>query len=82
MVRVIDAKYVSDYKVWVRFDDGVEGVINLEDELYGEVFEPLRDVEKFKRFQLNTDIHTITWETGADFAPEFLHECARLSACA
>ena len=41
--RVIDASYVRDYVVWIRFSDGVEGEVDLANELDGPVFEPLRD---------------------------------------
>jgi len=41
MVRVIKAKHVKDYVIWLRFQDGTEGEVNLKDELYGDVFEPL-----------------------------------------
>jgi hypothetical protein len=37
------------------------------------VFEPLRDVTAFQAFELHSELHTIVWRNGADFAPEFLH---------
>ena len=43
MVRVIEAKHVKDYVIWLRFQDGTEGEVDLKDELYGEVFEPLKN---------------------------------------
>jgi len=30
----------------------------------------------FKRFRVDTELDTISWETGADLAPEFLYEKA------
>jgi hypothetical protein len=69
-VHVEEAKYLSDYKVWVRFKDGAVGEVDLADELWGPVFGPLRDLEQFKKLAVR--YHTISWETGADFAPEFL----------
>ena len=78
MVRVIEAKYVKDYVIWLRFNDGTEGEVDLEPELYGEVFEPLKDKQFFKSFFLNPDWHTIAWPNGADFAPEFLHSAVRV----
>ena len=71
-VHVEEAKYLSDYRVWVRFNDGAVGEVDLADELWGPVFEPLRDLEQFKK--LTVRYHTISWESGADFAPEFLRE--------
>jgi Protein of unknown function (DUF2442) len=80
MTRVIEAKYVRDYVIWLRFNDGTEGEVDLQDELYGEVFEPLNDREFFKKFVLNPEWHTIAWPNGADFAPEFLYSAIRVHA--
>ena len=41
--NVIDARYVRDYVIWFRFKDGTEGEVDLSAELWGPVFEPLRD---------------------------------------
>jgi hypothetical protein len=46
--------------------------VDLAGELAGEVFAPLRDIHRFKEFSLR--YHTLAWENGADFAPEFLRE--------
>ena len=54
----------------------VEGDIDLEKELWGEVFEPLKDLTVFKTFQINAELNTIVWPNGADFAPEYLYEQA------
>ena len=73
-LHVEDAKYLDGYSVWVKFSDGTEGQVNLESELEGPVFEPLKDPEYFKNFTLEG--HTLTWPNGADFAPEHLHALA------
>jgi hypothetical protein len=78
--RIVKADHVRDYVVHLRFEDGVEGDVDLQDELYGEVFEPLKDPQRFKEFSLNPDLHTITWPNGADFAPEFLYERVTIPA--
>jgi hypothetical protein len=71
--HVEQAKYIDGYKVWLTFNDGAEGEIDLSSELDGEIFEPLKDVSYFKSFTLEG--HTLSWSNGADFAPEFLREC-------
>ena len=75
--RLIDAKYVRDFVVWVKFNDGVEGEIDLREELSGPIFEPLRDVNLFRKFVVHHELHTIVWENEADFSPEFLHDKAQ-----
>ncbi len=72
--RVIDANYVKDYILHLHFSDGSEGEIDLERDLDGEIFEPLKDVSYFRSFTVDLELHTITWPNGADFAPEFLYE--------
>lgn len=73
-LHVEDVKYLHDYTVWVRFNDGTEGEVNLDAELEGEVFGPLRDVRLFKTIRVDPEIRTVVWDNGADFAPEFLYE--------
>ena len=65
-------KYTRGYKVWLAFNDGVLGEVDLSPELQGEIFEPLRDRSFFQSFVLEG--HTLSWRNGADFAPEFLRE--------
>lgn len=80
--RLVNAQYKGDYRVWLEFADGVEGEIDLEAELWGEVFEPLKERNTFAGFEVHPELETLTWPNGADFAPEFLYErvCAARSA--
>lgn len=80
IIRVTDAKLVQDFVVWLRFNDGSEGEVDLSDELEGPVFEPLKDPEAFAQVRFDPEAHTIVWPNGADFAPEFLHKHARVPA--
>ncbi len=72
-LHVINVFYIDGYRLRLTFNDGTTKDIDLEQELYGEVFEPLKDVEFFKQVTVNKDTNTIQWPNGADFAPEFLH---------
>jgi hypothetical protein len=72
--RIAAMRYTSDYRLWLKFDDGHAGEVGLEKELWGEVFEPLKDKRRFKQVRLDTELNTITWDNGADFSPEFLYE--------
>ena len=73
--HVVQARHLGGYRVWLRFDDGLEGELDLAGELWGPVFEPLRDPAYFARFSVDD---TLVWPNGADLAPEFLH--AKLAA--
>lgn len=73
-LHVREARHLHDYVIWLRFNDGAEGEIDLADELEGEVFGSLKDLDAFKSFTVDPDLQTIVWGNGADLAPEFLHE--------
>jgi hypothetical protein len=79
-LHVKEAKYLHDYVIWLRFNDGAEGEIDLQGELEGEVFGPLKDLQLFQRFRVDQELETIAWENGADLAPEFLYENMRVLA--
>ena len=66
--------YIEDYKLKVVFEDDTIKLVDLKPHLEGEIFQPLKNVEYFKQVKVNTDIDTICWDNGADFAPEFLDE--------
>lgn len=75
--RLRNAEYRRDYRIWLRFADDTEGEIDLESELWGEVFQPLQDKKVFIGFALDQELGTIIWPNGADFAPEFLYQKLR-----
>ena len=78
--RIIAAKYVNGFVVWLRFADGSEGVVDLSQELVGPIFEPLRDQKQFSAVSLHPELRTLVWPNGADFAPEFLRSRLRAAA--
>jgi hypothetical protein len=71
-LHVNEAQYLEEYKLKLKFNTNEVKQVDLSNELYGEVFEPLKDINNFKNFFISHN--TIEWENGADFAPEFLYE--------
>jgi hypothetical protein len=80
ILHVKAAKYRHDYTIWVRFNDGAEGEVDLAKELEGEIFEPLKDLKLFKSFKVDPELQTLVWKNGADLAPEFLYENMKVLA--
>jgi len=71
---VTDVRVIGPYTLVVRFDDGVCRRVDLANELWGPVFEPLRDPAFFAKAFVDHEAGTVAWPNGADLAPEFLHE--------
>ena len=74
-LHVTEARWLSGYRIQISFNNGDSGIVDLEQELDGPVFGPLRDLKFFASFSL--DGYTLSWPNGADFAPEFLHSILR-----
>lgn len=74
-LHVVRAEYIADYRMHLWFNDSFDGPVDLAPALNGAVFERLKDVAFFRQFRIEG--HTIAWENGADFAPEYLHGLLR-----
>jgi hypothetical protein len=71
--KLSEAVPLDGYKVHLRFADGLAADVDLSYLLeFGGVFEPLRDVEYFRK--LFVDEWTIAWPNEADIAPETLYD--------
>ena len=73
MLNVTEVQYRGGHRLWLRFNDGMEGEVDLSAHLSGPVFEPLRDPAQFAAVRVDAEIRTIAWPNGADLAPEYLH---------
>ena len=72
--KVVAVEVVSDYTLRIQFDDGMERTVNFRPVLAGEIFGPLRDLELFRRVEIDPEAHTLVWPNGADFDPATLHD--------
>jgi hypothetical protein len=74
MLHIRSAKYLSGFKLWLVFDDGTAGEVDLDGVLTGPVFDVLKDIDVFKKVAVDPELETVVWPNGADLAPEFLKE--------
>ena len=73
MVWITKAEYIEEYLVWLAFNDGVEGVVDLRPVVFGDhrkLFKEIQDPSRFRKFKVAMD--TVVWDNGLDLAPEFL----------
>ncbi len=77
MQKVSRVKPLDGYRIYVEFEDGTAGQIDLSDRLFGPVFEPLRDEREFRKVAVD-EFGAVAWPCGADLAPDALYR--RLAA--
>jgi len=71
---VIEVELRGEYRLWLRFQDGVQGEVDLGPEVkFQGVFVPLRDPAYFARVRINQELGTICWPNGADWDPLVLY---------
>ena len=64
--------YIEDYKILIEFDNNKFKIVDLKNEIWGPVFEPLKDVNYFKKVKAKGG--TIVWPNEADFCPDVLYK--------
>lgn len=70
ILEITHATYLDGYKLKLVFNHTIERFVDLANELEGEIFIPLHDLDYFSSFFI--DCGTISWKNGADIAPEYL----------
>jgi len=72
MVRPIKVEPLSGYRLRVRYADGVEGILDLSDQVDHGVFAPLRDEAFFRKVQIG-DRSQIAWSDDLDICPDSVY---------
>lgn len=77
-VYIEEAKYLKDHSVFLRFNNGMCGNVDLKETIYSHpMADPLKNPVEFSKFFLDS-WPTLAWECGFDIAPESLYKkCER-----
>ncbi len=75
LVGVVEVKLLSEYKLFLRFEDGRSGEVDISQIIpFKGIFAKLADKDFFSRVKVNPDVGTICWENGADISPCTLYK--------
>ncbi len=69
MVRPTKVEPLSGYRLRITYADGVEGVIDLSDQVGRGVFEPLKDENEFRKVRIG-DYGQIAWSDDLDICSD------------
>ena len=72
MTRPTEVKALGHFKIWLRYDDGIEGEVDLSDLAGRGVFKAWDDPEFFSSVQLALD-GAIEWGVGIDLCPDAMY---------
>jgi hypothetical protein len=75
---IVAAHALDNYRLYLRFENEVEGVVDLARHLkFHGVFEALQDPAFFAQVRVDPELGTVLWPNGADLDPDVLY--ARLT---
>lgn len=81
MNKVIELKYLRDYTLWMRFNDGETKTIDFRPLIGKGISAVLIDSEYFKLASIDNG-GGIEWPNGFDFCPNYLKEYVELNQTA
>ena len=77
---VVSVKPLGEYSLHLRFEDGVQGVVDLGSAIsFQGIFAPLKNPDYFAQVRVDPELGSVCWPNGADLDPDVLYE--RLSPC-
>ena len=74
MTRIVSVKPLEGYRLNIRFNDGVEGVYDVEPGRRGGVFLKLLEPKIFNAVAINPDFGCVEWPGGVDLCPDTMHQ--------
>ncbi|MEO6131327.1 MAG: DUF2442 domain-containing protein [Saprospiraceae bacterium] len=76
MNAVIEYKILDDYRIWLRFEDGFDGIVNVKPFLNKGIALELLNADFFRKVAIESG-GGIAWENGFDICPNTLREFAQ-----
>jgi hypothetical protein len=70
---VIECRAEGNYTLWVKFDDGLEGLVYLGDLVTTNSFLALSDEDIFSRVEIDPVSNALMWTGGIRLEPEVLY---------
>jgi len=73
MYRIIEAQPLPNYRLRVRFHDGVQGEVDLSDLSGQGVFAAWLEPGVFEQVSIDAETGTVVWPGGIDLCPHALY---------
>jgi len=71
--RVTSVEPLDGFRLRLAFTDGLVREVDLSDDLWGQMAEPLQDPDYFRRVSVDPELGTVVWPNGYDLDPNVLH---------
>lgn len=72
--KIVECKVLSDYRVWICFEDGLYGEVDLSHLVGIGIFELWKEIEFFEKVYIDPITCTLTWNKELDLCPDSLRK--------
>jgi len=72
--KIVSCRPLPKYRVWIRFDDGLEGEVDLKHLVGKGIFKAWESVDFFNEVRVDPRSDTLTWGEDIDLDPYVLRE--------
>jgi hypothetical protein len=73
--HIVAVRVVGRFRIWLRFEDGLEGEADLSDLVGWGVFKRWADhPSEFAQVEIDPECATVVWPGGLDVAPDGLYD--------
>lgn len=73
LTRVLTVEPLEGWRLRLTFTDELVREVDLSDDLWGPMAEPLRDPGYFALVRVDPELGTVVWPNGYDLDPDVLH---------
>lgn len=73
LARITAVEPLEGFRLRLAFSDGVVREVDLSDDLWGPMAEPLQDFAYFRQVRVDPELGTVVWPNGYDLDPDVLH---------
>ena len=70
--KILETRPLDNYRIWLKFEDGITGEVDLSHLTGKGVFEFWNDYEKFKKISIENG-RSISWSDGIDIDADSLY---------
>jgi Protein of unknown function (DUF2442) len=73
MKKIVSVEPLADHRLKLRFDDGVEGTVNLSNEVGKGIFAAWRDPQHFSSVKIGRGGRSLEWPDEIDLCADALY---------
>jgi hypothetical protein len=71
--RITAVEPLDGFRLRLTFTDGLVREVDLSQDLWGMMAEPLQDPAYFRQVRVDPELGTVVWPNGYDLDPDVLH---------